>query len=119
MNDGFASRVTYVLSAHREDEPLTDCTGCKAPWGKYRDHLVELIAAERAEADQNRARAPRDFAELLAAHAPYNNPAQGLVIQCPRCVDGCGGGIYRSTADWARHLVVEMARAGFRVTRPR
>lgn len=121
--DGFATEVETLLQLHREGQEIlpngTQCEPCRRSWPEHRRHLGELICAARTKADDQRARTPRVLTEILMTHAPYNNPAQGLVIQCPTCVDGQGGGIYSSTLDWARHIEIELARAGLRVTKAR
>lgn len=119
-DDAFAREVDHVLLFHREDRPYTpgnysELCACRHEFPKWRAHTVELIAAARARADEKRAKTHRDVTETMAAHAPYIGT--NLTIQCLECVDGQGGGVYRSTEEWAAHLRIELARAGFRVVK--
>ena len=121
-DDGFAREVDRLLLLHREGQALDpnnmgEMCACDRSYPEWRRHTAELIAAARVRADEKRAKAPRTVSELLELHVPYIR--SGSIIQCGACLNGLGGGEFRSTAEWARHLEMELARAGYRITKAR
>lgn len=113
----FKRALQYVLLTHREGRPLGECVPCRGGahnWPRYRDHLIDLIDAEREQANLESRRSVNAFTEILAEHAPCNASGGGLC--CNLCIDGHGSGEFKTTVDWAAHVELEIAKLDLRVT---